>query len=249
MDIIVFSDRESWVHRIDPRARLIAALALTVFLSQARDLGVLSAGVLLAIAGLAVARVPLAAILQRLVPLNAFLFFLAAILMFATPGATAFQVGAAVATREGLLHGAAILLKANAIVALLAGLVGTIEFVALGRALGQLRVPAKLVNILLFTVRYVNLMLAEYERLAQAAHLRGFRPGPNAHTLRTTGYLIGMVLVRSYERGARILQAMKLRGYDGSVHWECAAAFERRDKVFLAGVAVAVAALTGVGLA
>jgi cobalt/nickel transport system permease protein len=245
MDIIVYSDIKSPIHAIDPRVRILSAVLLTLPLTQAQDSRVLLAGILLGIAALALGRVPIAAILQRLVPLNALLLLLVAMLVFSVPGEAAFQIGEAVASRLGLAHGGAILLKSNAIVMLLASLVGTIEFVALGRALGQLRVPAKLVNILLFTVRYINLMLAEYERLSQAALLRGFRPGPNRHTMRTTGYLIGMMLVRSYDRGNRMLQAMKLRGYKGALSMPGGTRVKWYDHAFLAGVLGVMSALIG----
>lgn len=245
MDIILYSDGSSPVHRLDPRAKILAAALLTVVLSQCEDMWVLLAALGIAVAGLFVARVPFAAVLQRLVPLNALLILLAALLMFTTPGDRLFQIAQADASYQGLSRGVTILLKANAIVTFLAILAGTIEFVALGKALGQLGVPHKLVNLLLFTVRYINLMLVEFERLSQAAVLRGFRPGLNRHTLQTTGYLIGMVLVRSYERGGRMLDAMKLRGYDGALTWAQSATWQRRDSAFLAGAGLLAASLVG----
>ena len=247
MDIILFNDKGSWIHRLDPRARLIGATVLTLLLSQRDEVSVLSLGCAVGVAGLFLARVPLAASLQRLVPLNALVGFLFVVLLFATPGDVLFRIGSVDASTEGLHRASVILLKANAIVLLLTSLVGTIEFVALGRALEQLHVPAKLVNILLFTVRYIILMLTEYERLSQAALLRGFQPGANRHTLRTTGYLIGMVLVRSYERGGRMVEAMKLRGYDGTLRWAHPTAFQRRDLCFLTGVGGMALLLLSVG--
>ena len=246
MDIIVFCDGKTVVHQLAPRARILAAAALTLVLSLSHDGRVLLTGMLLGGGGLLLARVPFAAILQRLVPLNAVLIILVGISMFTTPGELAFRVGPAVASREGLFHGGAIFLRANAIVSLLACLVGTIEFVALGRALGQLGMPAKLVHLLLHTVRYINLMLSEYERLSQAAVLRGYRPRANLHTLRSTGYQVGMVLVRSYERGSRVLQAMKLRGYDGTLPWSETTVYRNQDYLFLLGVFALAGILLGV---
>ncbi len=246
MDIILFNDKGSWVHRLDPRARLIGATVLTVVLSQIDHIAVLGLGCVIGVAGLCFARVPLAASLQRLVPLNALTGFLFVVLLFVTPGDVLFRIGSVDASAEGLHRASVILFKANAIVLLLTSLVGTIEFVALGRALEQLRVPTKLVHILLFTVRYIDLMLMEYERLSQAALLRGFQPGINRHTLRTTGHLIGMVLVRSYERGGRMVEAMKLRGYDGTLRWAHPTAFQQRDLCFLTGVGGMALLLIGV---
>lgn len=247
MDIILYSDRATWVHRLDPRTRILAACALSAVIAPTRDMAVVGAGLLLGVAGVVVARVPVAAVLQRLVPLNALLVLLLGMLLFLTPGDRIFQIGGVEATREGFTHGAAILLKANGIVLLLAALLGTIELVALGHALARLRVPPMLSHLLLFTVRYMGLMLREYERLARAAQLRGFVPGLNRHTLRTTGYMIGMILVRSYARGERIHDAMRLRGYQGALAFRGDLAFQRADAFFALLAAAAVALLLGLG--
>ena len=45
--------------------------------------------------------------------------------------------------------------------------------------------------------------------------VRCFQPGLNRHTYRTVGYLVGMLLVRSFDRSERILSAMLCRGFAG----------------------------------
>jgi len=45
--------------------------------------------------------------------------------------------------------------------------------------------------------------------------IRCFKPGTNMHTYRTYAYLVGMLIVRSYERSQRIYQAMLCRGFSG----------------------------------
>lgn len=232
MDIIVYSDRRTWIHRLDPRLRIVVATLASILLSISQEPDVLLAGLGLGATAVLAARVPTAALLQRLVPLNALLILLGAALLFFTPGEILFRIGLAEATRTGLLQGTIIALKANGIVLLLAALLGTIELVDLGHALARLRVPPKLTHLLLFTVRYMGLMLGEYERLSRAAQLRGFAPGPDWHTLRTTGYLVGMILVRSYARGERIRDAMRLRGFQGHVTFQSDMAFRRADLGF-----------------
>ncbi len=46
--------------------------------------------------------------------------------------------------------------------------------------------------------------------------VRAFRPRTNRHTLRTLGYLVGMLAVNGFDRSERILHAMKCRGYTGA---------------------------------
>ena len=40
----------------------------------------------------------------------------------------------------------------------------------------------------------------------------------NGHSYRTFGYLVGMLLVRSFDRSERVLAAMKCRGFRGQ-YW------------------------------
>lgn len=245
MDIIVYSDKRSWVHRLDPRARIIAAVSASAAISLCHSPRSLGFALAASVVSVIVARVPIPALLQRTVPLNGLLSFLCASLLFFTPGATLFSIAAMHATREGLGQCIVVVLKANAIVLLLAALLGSIELVDLGHAMSRLKVPPVLTHIFLFTIRYMSLMLAEFERLSRAAQLRGFTPGANRHTLRTTGYMIGMMLVRSYARGERILNAMRLRGYNGTFAFEGELAFHPRDGVFAILSTAAIGVLLG----
>ena len=242
MDIIIYSDKRSWVHQVDPRARVLAAVAASIAISLCHDPQALAYALVAAAFATVITRVPIPAILQRIVPLNALLILLCASLLFFTPGQTIFSIGVLEASHEGLMRGLVTVLKANAIVLLLAALLGSIELVDLGHAMSRLNVPPVLTHIFLFTIRYLSLMLGEFERLSRAAQLRGFRPGANRHTLRTTGYMVGMMLVRSYARGERILNAMRLRGYNGTLAFEGDLAYRPRDGVF------ALVAVAGMGL-
>jgi len=247
MDIIVYADKNTWLHQIDPRIRIIAACGLSLVLSMSQSGAALLAGLAIGFLAVIAGRVPIVALLQRLVPLNALLFLLMVVLLFFTPGEPLFRVGPAVATHAGFHQGVVIGLKANAIVLLLAALLGTIELVKLGHALARLGVPPKLAHLLLFTVRYLGLMLSEYDRLSRAAQLRGFAAGPNRHTLRTTGYMVGMILVRSYARGERIRDAMRLRGYQGAIAFHGDLALTRADAGFALLSGIAFVLILGLG--
>jgi cobalt/nickel transport system permease protein len=51
-----------------------------------------------------------------------------------------------------------------------------------------------------------------------AMKIRGFRPRTDLHTYRTYSYLVGALLVRSFDRSTRILAAMKCRGFKGQFY-------------------------------
>jgi cobalt/nickel transport system permease protein len=63
--------------------------------------------------------------------------------------------------------------------------------------------------------------------------IRGFKPKTNFHTYKTFGYLIGMLLIRSYERSERIWNAMLCRGFQGRFYLLDHFKIEARDVIFL----------------
>jgi cobalt/nickel transport system permease protein len=89
------------------------------------------------------------------------------------------------------------------------------NFAALGHALDRLRVPGKIVHLMLMTYRYIAVIALEYERLVRAAKIRGFRPGTNLHTYKTYAYFIAMLFIRAASRAERVNRAMRCRGFDG----------------------------------
>jgi cobalt/nickel transport system permease protein len=241
-----FSQGRSIIHRLDPRGRVVVAVAFAVLIAVSRRFGVLGAGLALAVIGAAVARLPVRATLKRLRALNLFLLLFWLVVPLTTPGEALLALGPLRWSLPGVLLAARLTLKANAIVLMLTVLVGTVETPTLGHALHHLRVPDKLVHLLLFTVRYIDLIHHEYGRLRAAMRVRGFRPRMSVHTYRTFGNLVGMLLVRSFDRAERVVAAMKCRGFSGRFFLLTHFAFERRDALFAAASLVALL-LLGLG--
>jgi cobalt/nickel transport system permease protein len=228
------------IHRLDPRGKVVVAMVFSVLLAVCERWSVLFAGLGLAVMLVALARLPLWLLLKRLAAVNVFVLLVVIILPLTAPGRAAFAVGPAEVSAPGLRLAGLLALRANAIVLLITVMLSTVELVALGHALQHLKVPEKLVHLLLMTVRYVELLRHEYHRLRQAMKVRAFRPGMSLHTYRSIGYLVGMLLVRSFERSDRVLAAMKCRGFTGRFYMIDHFVLRRRDAVF---AALAVAAL------
>ena len=227
-----FSAGDSVVHRLDPRGRVLAAVAFSAVIAVTARFGALGAGLAAAAAAALAARLPFVPVLKRLAALNAFMALLWVILPLTSPGSETFPLGPLRLSTAGAALAAGITLKANAIVLMLTALLGTIELTALGHALSHLRVPDKLVHLFLLTVRYIDVLHHEYERLRHAMKVRCFRPALNGHTLRTFGYLVGMLLVKSLDRSERIIAAMKCRGFCGRFYVLHHFAFAGRDAAF-----------------
>ena len=193
-----------YLERVDPRLRIVAAIVLSIAIALLTSFTALIVALLAALALVPLTSISLTAALRRTVPVNVVVLILAAVLPLTTAGTPLATLGPLEFSREGLLLAAAVALKGNAIVLLLMALVGTLEPVTLGHALDHLYVPTKLAHLLLFTVRYVDVLHREYLRLRAAMKVRGFRPRMNRTPTAAYGYLVGMLLVRSFDRSERI---------------------------------------------
>ena len=207
-----------WLRAFDPRLRVATAVATAVVVVAGQSLPVLAAAFVVAMVLASLAGLGIVATARRMVAMDLFMVPLLLFLPFTVPGVAIAEIGPLVASREGGLRAIEIVLTANTVVLVLLALVGTLEPVVLGHALARLRVPAKLVHLLLFTVRYVETLRREYGRLRLAMRARGFRPRGDRHTWRSFGWLFGMLLVRAFERAERILEAMRCRGFAGRYH-------------------------------
>lgn len=204
-----------WLQRSDARLRVLVALSFALLTVSLSSLPALVAALVSALAVAATAGFTPRDLLRRLLALEGLMLGLLVLLPFSVPGETLWQLGPLTASREGLVMAIGIALKANAVVVTLTTWIGTLEPVALGHALARLGIPAKLVHLFLFTVRYLGLLHDEYRRTAQALQVRAFVPRADRHTWRTLGWLVGMLLVRSLERARRVRAAMLCRGFHG----------------------------------
>ena len=176
-------------------------------------------------------------------PLNVVMLLLAAVLVLTAGGEPVAQFGPLVLGRDGPRLAGLVALKANAIVLLVVVLLGTMEAGVLGHALAHLRVPTKLVQLLLFTVRYLDVLHRESDRLRAAMRVRAFQPRADWHTYRALGYLVGMILVRGFDRSERVAAAMKCRAFRGVFPLLDHFALGRRDVPFTVVSAALLVAL------
>lgn len=201
--------------RLDPRMRIAMACLFAVVTVALTGLPALTAALACAVVLLLMARLPVRRTLKRVAMMDGFIVFMLALLPFTVPGDAIFTLWGFPASWQGLARAVEIGLTANAVVLVLLVLVGTLEPVTLGHALYRMKVPETLVHLMMFNIRYVEVLRAEYLRLRAAMKVRGFRPGTNWHTYRSFGYLVGMMLVRAIDRSERVLAAMKCRGFTG----------------------------------
>ena len=248
MNFETFSASTSFVHQLDARVKLLSGLGLVVVIALGRAFPTAWGGLCLAICLVLAARLDLGQVFRRLLLVNGFVLFLWITLPLTYPGITAFTFGPLTFSQEGISLALLISIKTNATVLVLISLLATSSLAALGQALVQLKVPAKLCLLLLFSYRYIFVIHQEYLRLVRAARLRCFKAGTNLHTYRTTGYLFGMTLVKSHHRAHRVRQAMVLRGFQGKFHSLHESPVGRNEIGFALLMLIAVAFLVGLEL-
>lgn len=203
------------VDHLDPRMRIVLVSVCSVAAACTYDNGTLLLGFLAAFGLALLARIPLQQLCRRLLSLNGFMVIVLCTLPFSTPGATAFHVFGWPASEQGIAHALRITLTGNLLVTLFTALLSTIEPITFGHALLHLRVPAKLVRILMFAVRYIDVLHQTSLQVQRAMRARGYKPATNLHTLRSSAYLVARLVSESVTRALHVEQAMRCRGWRG----------------------------------
>lgn len=210
-----FFHGDSVIHRLDPRVRTVFAGLFSIVVATSDRLVALVPAMIIAVTFLLIARLSFRRVITRLLMVNGLILFLWFFLPFTTRGEPLFSIGPLKGTMEGIIHSTAITLKSNTIVMTLMAFVATMPIFSLGRAMRSLHIPYKIVHLISFAYRYIHVIHTEYGRLMNAMKIRGFRPKNNLHTYRTYAYLVGMLLVKSYDRAKRVQAAMLCRGFNG----------------------------------
>ncbi len=215
MELEEFALGNTWVHNLDPRIKIVVAVIFSVLVALNNSLGSSLLSLALPVFLVLSARLDLRAVFVRLAIVNGFILFIWMFLPFTTRGETLYTLGPLSIQREGIHQALLITVKSNSIILMGLALLGTSQIFTLVHALSHLGMPDKLVHLFFFCFRYIHVIHDEYHRLVNAMKMRGFRPRTNIHTYRSYAYLVGMLLIRSFDRSKRILNAMKCRGFKG----------------------------------
>lgn len=226
--MILDFEENSVIQRLDSRMKIVIATLFTILLAMSQNFIVLLLGLCLAILLIKLSYLSIKRIKIRLLTLNLFNILLLLILPFSVND----PIGTFDFSHNGLWQATVITIKSNSILLIFTALLGTIERMTLGYALYALKLPPKLVHLLLFMIRYLDVLEQEYLKLRRAMIVRGFYPQTNWHTYRSLAYLIGLLLIRSLDRSERILAAMKCRGFSGQFFILKQFSLQCSDKVF-----------------
>lgn len=202
------------VHRLDPRAKIVAFVAITVIaVSAPLELWPVYVVCALALAALALtARVGLGEIWRRgrwVLPL---VLAVGIFVPLVRTGGTAHELGPLTVHEAGLAVFATVAIKACIGVCSAVLLTATTSFPDVLSGLEAMRMPGVLVLIASLMYRYLYVIVEELGRMRAALGARAYRPR-SALQAGAIGRLASALFLRSYERGERVHLAMLARGY------------------------------------
>lgn len=238
-----FAYQDSPVHRLDPRAKILAVVAYSaVLISLPRYALPSPAYVVFPFALLVLGNIPLGFVLKHTLIVSPFVLCMVAL----SPvfDATPVRVGETI-VRGGWLLAGSVLARFVLGMAALIGLASTTRFPELLKGFEQLGVPRVLVTQLRFLYRYLFLLVDQAMHLRQAWSARDAGRGPLSWRWRAATGLVGVLFTRSLEQAERTYAAMQARGYDGTMRLLEPLRWRMVDTGVLVGIAVYLVVLRG----
>ncbi len=188
----------------DARVKLVSTIVLVVTAAFLRDILSLLVILIFVVSMLAISRVPGRHVLDGYLLALPFIFVASLALAFTST----------------LSNAEMMFIRVSASVLALVLLTTTTPFFELMGAFRWFRMPKILTNLMLFTYRFIFVLQDEAARMKMARKARGFSGGRHLfeqQAFRTISSSIGMIFVRSNQRGSDMFDALLMRGYDGEV--------------------------------
>ena len=227
------SYRDTVIHRLDPRAKVVATMLFAVSVVSFPRYEVLSLlpFFLFPILVGALGDIPAGFIAKKVVVVSPFAVFVGIFNPLFDPSTVAIAPGVPVSA--GWVSFAAILVKFALTISAALLLIATTSFPGICRGLRRLGLPAIFVSQLLFLYRYLFVLMEEAMRVTRARDMRSF--GKRGAGVRVFVRIVGTLFLRTVERAERIYGAMLARGFRGDVPSMRRESFRPADAFFVIG--------------
>jgi cobalt/nickel transport system permease protein len=218
MTLETYVPGRSPMHRWEPRQKLFSLMALMFALAMVQQawLIVPMVGVIILLYWLS--GLPLSFLLQRLSYPGLFILTAVILLPFASGEIVLAQWGWLTIRQEGLTAMVLIAGRFFSILTLGFILFGTTPFLTMVISLRRLGLPPLMADMALLAYRYLYDIGNTFCTMHQAMQLRGLgQQQQKRRSMQQWAFLLGNLLLRSYEQSQRVYQAMALRGYGQAV--------------------------------
>ena len=223
-----YSEIDSYIHRIDPRIKIVSIFSLIFSIILTRP-GASSSFVLYAIliaVLILLSKIPLGFIFKRSLVVIPFVLM--------------------VAIFNGLMFFWNVLIKSYLSVLSMILLTASTGFPDFLKALQNLKFPRIMTMILSFMYRYIFVIEDELMKMRQAKEARSVGRPKWFHT-KTMANMLGVLFIRAYERGEQVYLAMCSRGFDGNIRTMHNFRINRSDFCFLVIIVSVLAGIKIVG--
>ena len=216
---------DSFVHKMDPRMKIIATLLYIITLFLAKHPLSLTVGILLLIFLYKVANIPLKIITKSLKPVVPVIIFTSILNIFFMRGEVLFKIGFLEITKEGLLLAVLMSLRILCLIAGSSLLTYTTSPIALTDAIERLMAPLKKVKVpvhelsmmMTIALRFIPTLIEETDKIINAQKARGadMESGNFLQRAKALVPILVPLFVSSFRRADELAMAMECRCYRG----------------------------------
>lgn len=217
-----YSQINSFIHRLDPRIKIIAFIAFIIFIIFTRPDSFMVFALYSALIAILIllSKIPVKFILKRSLVIIPFVLMISIFIPFIKEGEVAggysFGVLKLTITYSGLMIFWNVLIKAYLSALCMILLVSSSKFSDFLKALEKLKISRIITMVLSFMYRYIFVFQDELLKMKQAKESRSVGGSRWLH-FKTLANMIGVLFIRGYERAESVYLAMRSRGFDGQV--------------------------------
>jgi len=241
-----YSNLESVIHHRDPRIKLIAFFALVLFIVITPPESFMTFalyGTFIFILIL-LSKIPIKYVIKRSIIIIPFVLIIVVFTPFLKKGSILwdYQIGSIkiAITYEGLIMLWNVLIKAYLSLLSMILLMASTRFINLIKAMRCLRLPKLVVMIFSFMYRYLFVLHDELTKMKYAKESRTMGD-KRFFRIKVLSNMLGVLFIKSYERGESLYLAMCSRGFDGTIRTLDQDRLTKNDIFFLLLVAVLLA--------
>ncbi|NLB51522.1 MAG: energy-coupling factor transporter transmembrane protein EcfT [Syntrophomonadaceae bacterium] len=218
-----YLDRQSPVHKLDPRTKIITVIALSISIMQLDHTGLLIIALLLLTCSQA-AHIPVVSWLKTLQPILPFFLFLFLIYIFTTPGDPLITIGPINISDQGIYMGFTQVFRFILLILTASILTMSTSSAEITMGLERLLHPVKIIGLssqdiammVSLALRFVPTLIEEMNHIKEAQLSRNcnFNTRGIRGKIRNVTYLSLPLAVNLFRRCDELVNAMEARGYN-----------------------------------
>lgn len=212
IDIYQYSYKNSIMNTLNPKSKIIFFLLITLITSFINNIYGLLIMLLISIVLTRISKISVHSLLKSIKSGIKIVLLTSLFILLFSEGTPLFQFKELVVTKQGLNRFVIMNIRFICIFIFMFILFYTTHIVVVLETLKLMKVPEIMIDITLFSYRYIYELEKDILSMKQAMFTRGYN-SLKFNSFNEITYLFGNLFVRSYEQSNRIYNSMILRGY------------------------------------